>query len=229
MHILRGIVQLGQLLTARPDSKDCMKAVHVFHTAALVACNVLSNLSRGDTYKQVEWVLLESHSELLQLLLANRKDNRKLILQRCRYLLALIHHCTIPANARLLDMQKETIQVLVEMDPCNSTALLLLGNTQMTLSENEAVAAKAMQLLKEARRSYQASIFMEGKKAAGKPPEDLVQQTWWQDRIKAEELKKAPAAGPKNLVPQKGGPAKPGPRAPGGKVVAPKGGKCVFS
>ena len=55
------------------------------------------------------------------------------------------------------------------------------------------------------------------------------EQTWWQDRIKAEELKKAPAAGPKNLVPQKGGPAKPGPRAPGGKVVAPKGGKCVFS
>jgi len=54
----------------------------------------------------VEWVLLESHSELLQLLLANRKDNRKLILQRCRYLLALTHNCTIPANARLLDMQK---------------------------------------------------------------------------------------------------------------------------
>ena len=32
MHILRGIVQLGQLLTAKPDTKDCMKAVHVFHT-----------------------------------------------------------------------------------------------------------------------------------------------------------------------------------------------------
>ena len=46
----------------------------------------------------------------------------------------------------------------------------------MTLSENEAVAAKAMQLLKEAKLSYKASIFMEGKKAAGKPPEDLVRK-----------------------------------------------------
>ena len=83
----------------------------------------------------------------------------------------------------------QTIQVLVEMDPCNSTALLLLGNTQMTLSENEAVAAKAMQLLKEARRSYQASIFMEGKKAAGKPPEDLVRKNLsWCLSVKLKKL-----------------------------------------
>ena len=75
------------------------------------------------------------------------------------------------------------------MDPCNSTALLLLGNTQMTLSENEAVAAKAMQLLKEARRSYQASIFMEGKKAAGKPPEDLVRKNLsWCLSVKLKKL-----------------------------------------
>ena len=58
----------------------------------------------------------------------------------------------------------------------------------MTLSENEAVAAKAMQLLKEAKLSYQASIFMEGKKAAGKPPEDLVRKNLsWRLSVKLKD------------------------------------------
>ena len=79
----------------------------VVHSAALVACHELPLLARGDTYMQVEWVLLESHSELLQLLLVNRKENARLIVQRCRYLSALIHNCTIPENARILDLKKQ--------------------------------------------------------------------------------------------------------------------------
>ena len=71
----------------------------------------------------------------------------------------------------------QTIQVLVEMEPCNSHALLLLGNTQLKLYENEANSANATQLLEEAKLSFLASISKEGKKAAGDPPEELVRKS----------------------------------------------------
>ena len=70
----------------------------------------------------------------------------------------------------------QTSRVLVEMEPCNSHALLLLGDTLLTLYESEADPGKGVELLEDAKRSYLASITMEGKKATGKPPEDLVRK-----------------------------------------------------
>lgn len=66
---------------------------------------MLPTVTRGDTYKQVEWVLLEAHSELLAILLATHKDNKALIAQRCQRLSALIKRSTIPQNQALIDLQ----------------------------------------------------------------------------------------------------------------------------
>ena len=78
------------------------------HRAALLASQVLPTVPRGDTYKAVEWVLLEAHSQLLTLLLTSQKDiGKALIAQRCQRLTALIKRSTIPQNQALLDLQVE--------------------------------------------------------------------------------------------------------------------------
>ena len=75
--------------------------------AALLAAQVLPTLHRGDTYKQVEWVLLEAHSELLDHLLETSKDQEAIIAQRCKRLSALIRHSTLPRTAQLTQLQQK--------------------------------------------------------------------------------------------------------------------------
>ena len=76
-----------------------------FFRAALLASQALPMVHRGDRYQQIEWVLLEAHSLLLDILLVEQKDNTALIAQRCEWLSALIGRATIPQNAELLLMQ----------------------------------------------------------------------------------------------------------------------------
>lgn len=78
-----------------------------FYSAALLACQVLPTICRGDTYKQIEWVLLDAHSCLLELLSKQKAGNEDLIAARCQRLSALIFNSTIPGNAKLLELQEE--------------------------------------------------------------------------------------------------------------------------
>ncbi|XP_056020814.1 uncharacterized protein LOC125651820 isoform X2 [Ostrea edulis] len=218
VHLLRGIVNLGKLLQKNTDVKDCMSPEHVFHTSALLASQVLPYISRGDTYKQLEWVLLESHSNLLDILLKDPVKNATLIEQRCQRLSALIMNSTLPMNEDLLNLQEQTCQKLVSLKPCSSLSLYRLGVSQFAKYENCPPGDTANKILKETMTSYQACISMEGKPASGDPPETLTEQQWWQDKVKAEEedrkAKEAKKAPPPAAT--KGGPAKPGPTARGG-------------
>ena len=63
--------------------------------------------------------------------------------------------------------------MLVEMQPCSSYALHLLGNTQLTQFDNEPPGGAADELLNDAKRSFGASITMEGKPMEGEPPQSL--------------------------------------------------------
>ena len=58
-------------------------------------------------YKQLEWVLLDAHTNLLEILSENQAGNEKLIVQRCERLSALIAHSTIPQNDQLLALQEK--------------------------------------------------------------------------------------------------------------------------
>ncbi|XP_033734842.1 uncharacterized protein LOC117323628 [Pecten maximus] len=190
VHLLRGIICLGVLLSQNPDIKDCMAAQDVFHTAALLASQILPNISKGDTFKQVEWVLLDAHSNLLNMLSHNQSGQEKIIAQRCIQLSALIFSSSIPMNDQLLQLQEKTCQQLVQIQPCSSHALYLLGAAQFAEYENTPSGDKANSLLQHSISSYEVSIDLEGKPMAGNPSDKLIGQEWWQKKIKEEEEKK---------------------------------------
>lgn len=70
---------------------------------------MLPYISQGDAYKQLEWVLLESHSNLLDILLKDPARNAGLIPQRCQRLSALIMNSTLPKSEDLLNLQEQVI------------------------------------------------------------------------------------------------------------------------
>ncbi|XP_061164365.1 uncharacterized protein LOC133173398 [Saccostrea echinata] len=217
VHLLRGIVNLGKLLQKNTDVKDCMSPEHIFHTSALLASQVLPYIAQGDTYKQLEWVLLDSHSYLLDILFKDPVKNADLIEQRCQRLSALIMNSTLPMNEDLLNLQEQTCQKLVNLNPCSSLSLYRLGASQFAKYENSPPGETANKILNETMKSYQACISMEGKPATGDPPETLTGQQWWQDKVKAEEeAKKAEEAKKPPPTAPKGGAAKPAPAARGG-------------
>ncbi|XP_021370614.1 uncharacterized protein LOC110461476 [Mizuhopecten yessoensis] len=211
VHLLRGIISLGVLLTMNPDIKDCMAAQDVFHTAALLASQILPKMSKGDTFKQVEWVLLDAHSYLLNMLSSKQSGQEKIIAQRCMRLSALIFSSSIPMNEQLLQLQEKTCQQLVQIQPCSSHALYLLGAAQFAQYENTPPGDSANTLLQHSISSYEVSIDLEGKPMAGNPLDKLTGQDWWQQKIKAEEEKKkaeeAKKAGPAVKPAGRGAPA----------------------
>ena len=71
-----------------------------------MAASTLPTVARGDLYKQLEWVLLDGHSQLLDMLLA-RGDNPALIAQRCERLSALIRCASIPHSPQLAKLQEK--------------------------------------------------------------------------------------------------------------------------
>lgn len=58
-------------------------------------------------YRQLEWVILDAHASLLDILSSNQAGNEKLIVQRCERLSALITHSIIPQNDQLLALQEK--------------------------------------------------------------------------------------------------------------------------
>jgi len=63
--------------------------------------------------------------------------------------------------------------MFVQIQPCNSRALYLLGNAQFEQYDNDPEADQASQLLDDAKLSFKAAIGLEGKPAAGAPTEQL--------------------------------------------------------
>ncbi|XP_076442616.1 uncharacterized protein LOC143281313 isoform X2 [Babylonia areolata] len=217
VHLLRGLIQLGRLISSSPDIKDTMSAQDIFHIAALLATQAMPDVYRGDVYRQMEWVLLDAHALLLEMLSVAGKDE-ELIAQRCERLSALIDNTTIPKNEQLLDLQERTSQKLVYIQPCNSHALYLLGSAQFNKYENSTPGEAATQMLQGARTSFEASIDLQGKAAEGSAPELITGQHWYQERQKKEEEEKkakkateakaaapAAAAKPAATTPARGG------------------------
>ncbi|KAL5007933.1 hypothetical protein ScPMuIL_013514 [Solemya velum] len=237
VHLLRGLIQLGKLLQQNTDIKS-MTPGNVFHTAALLASQILRSVSRGDTYKQLEWVLLEAHSNLLEILCSSAIRNEQLIAQRCQRLSALLFYSTIPQNDHTLALHENTCQKLVDIQPGNSHSIYLLGMAQFAKYENSRPGEMTDLLLQDAKSSFQASIALEGKSSSDGPPDVLLGQQWWKDKVKAEEAKKKvgqeaanpqptkPAAGTKAGPPGRGGAARgaPAARARGAPAAASRGG-----
>ncbi|KAK3595487.1 hypothetical protein CHS0354_021583 [Potamilus streckersoni] len=229
VHLLRGIIQLGKLLSQNPDLKEAMSPQDVFHNACLLATQTLPLVSRGDLYQQLEWVILDAHSCLLDLLIASSPADttrEKLITQRCHWLSSRIFHSTIPSNDQLLTLQEKTCQKLVMSQPCSSEALYYLGAAQFARFENSPPGDAAMKLLVDAKSSFQCCINLEGNSTAGDLPDVIKEQQWWQDKVKEEEKKKAEelkkAEGDKT-APSGGGAAAKGGTAAGRGAPATRG------
>ena len=67
----------------------------------------------------------------------------------------------------------QTCQKLVLIQPCSSHALYLLGNSQLAQYDNN---PEAVDILEEAKKSFRASIDLEGKPSAGEVPSLIVGQ-----------------------------------------------------
>lgn len=65
----------------------------------------------------------------------------------------------------------QTCQQLIEITPCSSHALYLLGSSQFAHFENTPPGENANKLLTDAKSSFKAAIDLEGKPAAGDMPE----------------------------------------------------------
>ena len=68
----------------------------------------------------------------------------------------------------------QTCQKLVQIQPCNSHSLYLLGLSQFAQYENNPPGEKAQQILQDCKSSYESSIDLEGKPASGEPAEKLI-------------------------------------------------------
>ncbi|KAH3850613.1 hypothetical protein DPMN_093037 [Dreissena polymorpha] len=231
VHLMRGFIQLGRLIQQNPDIKDTMSPRDIYHNSALLATQMLPFISRGDMYKQLEWVILDAHAQLLDILATNQTGHEKLIVQRCERLTALIFHSTIPQNDQLLALQEKTCQQLIQITPCSSHALYLLGSSQFARFENTPPGEEGDKLLGDVKSSFQASIDLEGKPASGNVPESIKGQQWWQkkaaleaERQKALEAKAAaPGGKPGNgaSAPRGGAAARGSPAARGRGAPAP--------
>ncbi|CAL1545798.1 unnamed protein product [Lymnaea stagnalis] len=194
VHFLRGLIQLGTLLISS-NVKDALAPSDVFHTAALLASQVLPKICRGDLYKQIEWVLVDAHTQLLELLTQQQTGKEDFIAARCQRLSALIFNSSISGNSKLLELQERTCQKLVRIQPCVSYSLFLLGSAQYALYENTPDGDSAKQLLQDAQASFRASIELEGKPSIGEAPKLVTEQKWWSEiKKKNGTEKKATAA-----------------------------------
>ncbi|CAH1792383.1 unnamed protein product [Owenia fusiformis] len=231
VYLLRGIIQLGRLVAQTPEVKDtCMSAADIFHTAALFASATFPTVAKGDTYKQLQWILLDAHSNLLELLSLNPKGNEKLIALRCERLSAFIKCSAIPTNENILALQEKTCQQLVQNQPSSSHALYLLGSAQLSKYDDNPEQDGAEGLLNDAKASFRASLGLEGKMATTDIPSELMDQQWWKKRLekeKEEQKKATPAtATNKGGPPSRGGAAgvKGGATAGRGGAVRGRGG-----
>lgn len=83
----------------------------------------------------------------------------------------------------LSNISLQTNQMLVQIKPCSSDSLFLLGNTQLTAYDNDPEGSNAACYLESAKLSFKAAISMEGKPASGDPPTDLIGTTHVQGNL----------------------------------------------
>ncbi|CAD5116363.1 DgyrCDS5262 [Dimorphilus gyrociliatus] len=172
--LLRSFIQLGRLLKEEPI-KECPSAEDIFHAAALLASQALPVTSKGDSYQQLEWVIIDAHSNLLDILLSSENKDNSLIAERCRRLSSLISQCSITSTTNLLAVQLKTIEKLVYIQPCDAHSLYLLGSAQYrNYEENNKDSS-----LQDAILSFKSSINLEDKSVSGPAPADISGQEWF--------------------------------------------------
>ncbi|XP_067845587.1 uncharacterized protein [Heptranchias perlo] len=193
IQLLKGIFRLGTFLFNPPAGlpEKTMPPEQVLHFAADLAARGLCQYPyRGAVSQDLEWLLLEAHFTLLDLLAKHASGMEEWVDKRCQSLSSLIKNSSIPVCEELRDMQRMVCQLRVEISPCSSNALYMLGLAQMADYDNETSADTAKQMIEDARFSFQASINMENKPIFGPPPIELSKQKWWHD-WKSDENQKA--------------------------------------
>lgn len=76
----------------------------------MLSTTALPTIARGDLYKQMEWVVLDAHSLLLDIMLA-RADDPQHVVKRCQGLSAFIRCATIGENPQLAALQLKVSQL----------------------------------------------------------------------------------------------------------------------
>ncbi|XP_069787865.1 uncharacterized protein [Narcine bancroftii] len=192
-HLLRGIFKLGTFLFNPPAGlpEKTMSPEQVLHFSVDLAAWAMCKYSYdGSLSHELEWLLLEAQFTLLELHSKKSNATEEVISKRCQNLSLLLKNTSIPICKELLEMQRMVSQLRVEISPCDSNALYMLGLAQIVEYDNESSPEKAKQLIEEACLSFKASISMEDKPISGNPPVELTQQKWWHDR-KWDESKKS--------------------------------------
>jgi len=106
---------------------DCVTdSVCDVDSAALMASRALPLMSRGDVYQQVEWVLLDAHSLLLEHHLSAEARDVHAVAAACERLSALIRRVSLPINDDLL-----RLQLKVSLDAQSVQGLLLISGTSV--------------------------------------------------------------------------------------------------
>ncbi|XP_071962692.1 uncharacterized protein [Antedon mediterranea] len=190
--LFKGFLHLASIQDKLPKEKS-MGAKQIFHCCSTLAARNLCNLSaRANTYQSMEWILLDCHSNLLNLMLTNESSKTKWIAKRCQQLSAFIRCSTLPKNQELMNLQTKTCQTGVIIQPTNSQALCLLGNAQLAFYDNQPSSVESKTSLQQAQLSFRASIAQEGQPIAGGDiPKQLKDQEWWKLKEKEKEEKAA--------------------------------------
>ncbi|KAL7877350.1 hypothetical protein SRHO_G00039930 [Serrasalmus rhombeus] len=191
VQFLRGCLSLGALLSKHMTSGQKICPVLVYHTVALFAARAVSMcVGWGELIQQLEWVLLDAHFALLEVLMQQQSMIRQVwIAQRCQALTALIRLACIAPCRELLDMQEKVCEVGVMTTPRSSTALCLLGLSQLAQYDSDPSSESGQAAMADACLSFQASIALEGSELTGDPPEQLTKQKWWRDHLAKEKKK----------------------------------------
>ncbi|KAG9275063.1 hypothetical protein AMEX_G9539 [Astyanax mexicanus] len=157
--------------------------------AVFAARAVSMSAVQGEMVQQLEWVLLDAHFALLQILVQQQSEiTQAWNTRRCQALGALIRLSCIAPCRKLLDMQERVCEMGVMTTPCSSTALCQLGLAQLAQYDSDSSSVRGQASLADACLSFQASIALEGLPLTGDAPELLTKQAWWQNHwVKEKE------------------------------------------
>ncbi|XP_049337545.1 uncharacterized protein LOC103030755 [Astyanax mexicanus] len=190
VQFLRACLSLGDLLCRHVNSGQDMSPVLVYHMVAVFAARAVSmSAAQGEMVQQLEWVLLDAHFALLQILVQQQSEITQVWnTRRCQALGALIRLSCIAPCRKLLDMQERVCEMGVMTTPCSSTALCQLGLAQLAQYDSDSSSVRGQASLADACLSFQASIALEGLPLTGDAPELLTKQAWWQNHwVKEKE------------------------------------------
>lgn len=111
VQCLKAFNLLGKALSRSLDPPSrCLKPGDIFRTVAALAVQALCSIvNKGELYQQIEWTLLQAHSNFLQLLLDSQKKDGgipgSVVARHCDNLSALVNVSSIPRNNALLQLQ----------------------------------------------------------------------------------------------------------------------------